>query len=101
MTGKITVKRYNYPEKTVTLKNGRTRTAQAHSESFYYWNGIEVAHYWSRNDRLGLNSQYLARGIDKSYFWRMKNSNHSTMWADLCEFLSISNDTHLTEYFNV
>lgn len=101
MTGKITVKRYDYPEKKKVLRSGKIRTTLAHSVSYYYWNGVEIAYQCSHNDRLCLNSKYLARGRDKSYFCRMKNSNHSTMWADLCEFLSVTDNTLFAEYFNV
>ncbi len=102
MTGKITVKRYEHKERTRKLPNGQVVVAApASNESYYYWNGKEIAHYRSRDDRIGLNSDYLSRDTKASYMDRMKKSKYPEMWADLVEFLNVDENTRLTEYFNV
>ena len=101
MTGNITVKRRDYPERVRTLRSGRTRVIPAHYECTYYWKGKEIAYYVSREDVVYLKTDYLGRGKGLSYFERMKTSEDPEMWADLVQFLKINSDTKLSEYFNI
>ena len=101
MTGKITVKRHDYPERIRHLRNGSTKVIPAYYECIYYWNDKEIAYYVSREDVVYLKTDYLGRGKDLRYFGRMKASNDPGMWADLVQFLKINSDTKLSEYFNI
>ena len=100
MTGHITVKRYDYPERTRRYRNGETHTIPAFFESYYFWNGKEIAYYNSRNDTLFLSTARLGRSRE-DYFERMKKAPKPEMWADLTEFLGITENTRLSEYFNL
>ena len=101
MTGSITVKRHDYPERIRHLRNGSTRIIPACYECVYYWNGKEIAYYASREDVVYLKTDYLGRGENLSYFERMRASEDPEMWADLVQFLKINSGTKLRGYFNI
>lgn len=100
MTGCITVKRTDHPERTRTVnrKTGKTVVVPAHYECWYYWNGKEIAHYTSTDDIVYLRTDYLARPLSLPYAERMEKAPCPEMWADLVAFLDINKDTALSEY---
>lgn len=98
MIGNITVKRYDVKELVIKYKNGKSKIIPAKYSCYYYWNGKKIAEYLSDTDTIYLNSNFLDRDHRATYSDRMKNSKHFEMWADLMEFLSINNDTLLSEY---
>ena len=91
MKGKITVDRND-----ILYRRNRKIGYRSH----YYWNGIEIANYTSDNDTVYLNASYLDRDRNSNYMERMENSKNKDMWNDLIEFLDITKDTKLSEYFN-
>ena len=103
MTGSITVKRHDYPERTriVNRRTGKTVIIPAFYECHYYWNGNEIAFYNSRDDVLYLNTAHLSRGKSLSYFERMRASEGPEMWVDLVQLLKINSGTKLRGYFNI
>lgn len=90
MNGKITLERHN-----VNTRGGRDYICR------YFWNGIEIAKYSSKNDVIYLKAEYLDSNRETSYMDRMRNAKNPEMWEDLIEFLDITDDTSLSGYLNV
>lgn len=94
----ITVKRRDHKARPFTTRAGTPRTIPAHYECYYYWNGMEIAHYTSQDDTIYLRTDYLARPLSLPYTERMAKSKYPEMWAELTAFLKINEDTRLSEY---
>ena len=97
----IEVKRHDYPQRTRKHRNGSMTIIPAFFEAYYFWNGIEVAHYNSLDDVLYLNTDYLSMGRGLSYQERMKQAPNPDMWEDLIACLNIDENTKLSGYINV
>lgn len=67
-------------------------------ECYYRWNGKEIAWYNSKEDVVYLKDSMLSGNYKKSYFERMKESKFPEAFKELVEFLSIDENTKLSEY---
>ena len=97
----IQVKRYDYEEKTIHYKDGRVRVIPKHHECYYYYNGVEIATYESKDDVLYLKTKYIERNRNKSDYERALNGTYKEAYQYLFNMLGVDKTSRLSEYMNM
>jgi hypothetical protein len=96
----IEIKRYEHKERVIQYKNGLVKTIPAYYECYYYYNGIEVAWYKSKDDVLCLKTKYIERDRTKSDYERALNGSYKEVYSYLFSMLGIDETSRLSEYMS-
>lgn len=100
----IKVKRWDCEERTVTMKNGKTKTIPARWEEHFFFGGRELANRSCTDEYLYINSDCIARGEKvggrNTYESALKGTK-ADAFKSLFEILGITKDSKLSEFMNV
>ena len=97
----IQVKRYDYDEKTIHYKDGRVRVIPKHHECYYYYNGMEIATYESKDDVLYLKTRCIERDRTKSDYRRALDGQFKEAFGYLFAMLGVDENSRLSEYMSM
>ena len=84
----ITVKRYD---------NKKTGEYSCH----YYYNGREIADYYSSQDTIYCNSRYIVHDWGKPVYDRALNGEYKEAYAELFAMLNADETSKMSEFLNV
>lgn len=96
----IDVKRVDYPERVFHLRNGKEKVRPASYEVRYFYNGKEIAWYYSTDDVLYLKTCYLERDWNKTVYERAISGSMAEIFEYLFDMLKVTRESCLSEYMS-
>lgn len=97
----ITVKRNNHPAREIRSRHtGEViRTIPEHYECGYFYEGREIARYWSQDDCLCLRTEYIGCDFKRSAYDRAVSSEkYGEAYQYLFAMLNVDRTSNISEY---